>query len=345
MMANDNGTDSRREIDEKEFLRDDDDHQEAKHRYEKWKSRDPFPGVKPALLHSGQIRDYILKTGILSPFTRDDLKSIKPASLEIPFEGRVVYWDENEKMVDKWINAKQGTEPPGQFTLKRNSIAFVQVKPRFQLPDYIAVRFNLKITHVYRGLLLGTGPLVDPGYQGPLYIPLHNLTSRDYTFLGGEGLLWMEFTKLQWDNDNRSQSFDAADANPVCPEGFEPFPTNKTDMALEDFFKKASNNRPIASSIPQEIKKAREASEAAAKSVAWIKGLGFVFVIGILLGLIGVFKATWDLAYSVKHGIGDKVNQLEDDRDDIQARLEALSEEIRSLTEAQEAEEAKESGD
>ncbi len=28
---------------------------------------------------------------------------------------------------------------------------------------------------VYKGLLLGTGPIVDPGFVGKLYIPLHKL--------------------------------------------------------------------------------------------------------------------------------------------------------------------------
>ena len=41
-----------------------------------------------------------------------------------------------------------------EFTLEANSIAFVQVEPVFRLPDYIALRFNLKITHVHRGILI-----------------------------------------------------------------------------------------------------------------------------------------------------------------------------------------------
>src|SRR5256885_14069412 len=70
----------------------------------------------------------------------------------------------------------------------------------FRFPDYIAARFNLKIPNVYRGLLLGTGPLVDPGWSGRLSFPLHNLTTNDYEFPGGEEIIWMEFTKLS-END------------------------------------------------------------------------------------------------------------------------------------------------
>ena len=58
-----------------------------------------------------------------------------------------------------------------------------------RLPNYIAVQFNLRITHVHRGLLLGTGPLVDPGFHGKILIPLHNLTSEKYIIRADEGLI------------------------------------------------------------------------------------------------------------------------------------------------------------
>lgn len=277
---------------------------------------------------------------MLSPFTRADLKNIKPASLEIPLEGRVVYWDEERNRIDSIIHAGRGETPPGQFTLFSNSIAFVQVKPRFQLPDYIAIRFNLRITHVYRGLLLGTGPLVDPGYQGHLYIPLHNLTDNDYVFSGGEGLLWMEFTKLQWDDDRRqSKSDNAIMEKPLYPEGFEPFPVQKLDQHLEYFFGKAYCNQPILSSIPQGVKEAKTSSksaekfaESAKKSVELTRNIGLLAGIGIMLGLLAMFVTTWNLAYEVKHTIGDKVNQLEVDRDAMRIQLNSLSKKLSAVS-------------
>ena len=66
----------------------------------------------------------------------------------------------------------------GSFELPPNTISFIQIEPKIRLPDYIAIRFNLRITHVHRGLLLGTGPLIDPGFSGIPLIPLHDLTSE-----------------------------------------------------------------------------------------------------------------------------------------------------------------------
>ena len=82
-----------------------------------------------------------------------------------------------------------------ELRVEANSIVFVECDLDFRLPDYIALRFNLQIRHVHRGLLLGTGPLVDPGYWGKLCIPLHNLTDEDYSISRDDGLIWIEFTK------------------------------------------------------------------------------------------------------------------------------------------------------
>lgn len=335
-----------RVIDDSEYIEDD---KTAKARYAKWQAIDPFPDIQPSLLHSGQILDYILKTGMLSPFGPEDCKGIKPASVEIPFEGQVVYWDEDQIKWDHEIIAGAHS-PRTDFTLRRNSIAFVQVRPKFRLPYYIAVRFNLKITHVYRGLLLGTGPLVDPGYQGNLYIPLHNLTNNDYHFKAGEGLLWMEFTKLQWADNGRNEiDQETAISDSKFPEGYKPFPQKKTNLPLHSFFEKANKNCPIPSSIPQEIKKANEASERSAnaseasahaakesaRQVGFFSKVGTVGVLGVIIALGVLFFNTWSLMSEVRKEIGSgridlrheiKVlsDQFENELMDLRAQIDRI---------------------
>ena len=151
-------------------LRDDDD---AKARFNEYKSLDPFPDIPAALLNSADIYDYVRTTGIIYPFDSEKLKS---ASYEASMGETCIRW--NEKGNKETIPLLQ----EGFFALKPNSIAFVTTQERFRLPDYMAVRFNLRISNVHRGLLLGTGPIVDPGFDGHLLIPLHNLTTKEYTF-------------------------------------------------------------------------------------------------------------------------------------------------------------------
>ena len=139
-------------------------------------------------MSSEHIKAYVRETGLIFPF-RDDTGRLKSASYEVCAGGQFIYWDEDGNKITAPIT------PDGTFTLPPNSISFVQIESQFLLPQYIGVRFNLRITHVHRGLLLGTGPLVDPGFHGGLLVPLHNLTSDEYTIRGDEGLIWVEFTK------------------------------------------------------------------------------------------------------------------------------------------------------
>ncbi len=64
------------------------------------------------------------------------------------------------------------------FEMEPNSIVYVSTYEKLDLPYYIAARFNLRVKWVYRGILLGTGPQVEPGYGGYLSCPLYNLTDR-----------------------------------------------------------------------------------------------------------------------------------------------------------------------
>jgi hypothetical protein len=62
--------------------------------------------------------------------------------------------------------------------MEPNSIVYVSTAESLNLPYYIAARFNLRVKWVYRGILLGTGPQVEPGFRGNLSCPLFNLTDR-----------------------------------------------------------------------------------------------------------------------------------------------------------------------
>lgn len=232
------------------------DDEEALKRFNNYKSKDPFPEIPPALLNSADVFDYVAVTGMIHPFNHTKLKS---ASYAVPILGKVVYWDENNKKQVEIIERNQ------EFILRPNSIAFVTIEPKLRLPDYIAFRFNLKITNVYRGILLGTGPLVDPGFDGKLSIPLHNLTTNDYKFVGGEDLIWMEFTKLspnqRWQRNNENSS------EPISRVGeYKEFPPGKALPDVEGYLRKADPHRSIRSSIPDILLNTKDSAEKAKES-------------------------------------------------------------------------------
>ncbi len=144
------------------------------------------------------------------------------------------------------------------LTLERNSIVYLTLAPEFRLPDYIAARFNLKIRDIYRGLLVGTGPLVDPGFTGRLSIPIHNLTSNRYQIVGGEPLVWMEFTKL-----SRNGRWDRRYTRPAGAPATEyvPFPAEKLGRRdIHDYVRHANSGHPIRSSIPDLVGRAQQSA-------------------------------------------------------------------------------------
>jgi deoxycytidine triphosphate deaminase len=213
---------------------------------------DPFPRIPPSLLSAEHIRQYVEATGLIAPFFEKGGKKsrLKKASYEGRI-GSVAYEYRNDRLEEQQTN--------GRLKVGANSIVFVECDLDFRLPEYIALRFNLQIKHVHRGLLLGTGPLVDPGFWGKLCIPLHNLTSEDYYISSQEGLIWIEFTKTT------SDLKDDADA-------LGRIPTTSGHWNIRDFILKASNDNgtpqavPIQSSIPKVFIEAAATAKEAQKS-------------------------------------------------------------------------------
>jgi deoxycytidine triphosphate deaminase len=160
----------------------------AESRYQQFKDTDPFPSINSGLLNSADIYDYIRLTSIVYPFKIEQLKS---AAYEICLGTKILSWnDKGEK--NEQYELHKGTN----VKFARNSITFVSLESGFRIPDYIALRFNLVIQYVHKGLLLGTGPLINPGFCGELLIPIHNLTNNDCNIQVGTPLISVEFTKL-----------------------------------------------------------------------------------------------------------------------------------------------------
>ncbi len=307
------------------FARNDD---EARERYDDYRSKDPFPEIKPALLNSADIYDYVAATGMIHPFHP---KNLKPASYGIPLLGKCVWWDGKGKKQVKRIR-------PGEFLkLEQNSIGFVTLEPMLRLPDYIAARFNLRITHIYGGVLLGTGPLVDPGFWGRLSLPLHNLTTNDYTLRGGERLVWMEFTKL---SDHEKWSGEPVGGRQRRGR-YEEFPPEKTDFDVERYLYKAAQGRPIRSSIPDAIANAEQAASVAAKQATeaeeetkkWGKYASWgaaATVVALITLLVAIHSLIGDAVDYVSSAQGE-VRASQEQRFSAEGTIEALEQEIEGL--------------
>lgn len=294
---------------------------EALVRYEKYKSVDCFPEIAPALLNSADIKAYVKQTGMIYPFDERELQS---ASYKVKIAGKIVYWKYN----DGNDNSKQGIEKfekelteGDYFDLQPNSIAFVTMEPEFHIPVYLALRFNLKIKHIYKGLLLGTGPLVDPGFEGRLSIPLHNLTNNTYRFKYGDTLITMEFTKL---SPNITWFSDCP--HPGHSEEFifeEMTPSRDVNKYIEKALD--SDRLPsIISSIPDAINDSKKQAKEARDDVEKVKRNSTIITVGSVIGVLTVVLTSITLAFNA-------INKANERYDDILRENMQFAQEIDML--------------
>jgi len=298
---------------------------DAASRYERWKSVDPFPDVDPALLNSADITDYVAATGMIYPFHDQPAADyLKTASYGVPIGGPYVYWDEQQL---RHADVLAGDH---ELRLPRQTIVFVTLEPMFRVPDYLAIRFNLRISRVYQGLLLGTGPLVDPGFVGRLSLPLHNLTRNPYPIKAGDVLIWLEVTKV-----SRLKDPPAPKDPPARLGTFIPFDASKRGLNLDDYLWKANRGLPIASSIPSAIEEAgkhaenaeRQATTAglqaqnARRAAERLRNFGFVTaalgVAALLAALAGIAITTFTLVHDVNTRLAGETNQAAQNRAEL----------------------------
>lgn len=304
------------------------DDETAAARFNEYKSLDPFPDIRAALLNSADIYDYVRTTGMICPFNP---KKLKPASYEASVGKTCIRWDENGNKQKIDLCRK------GSFVLDPNSIAFVTTRERFRLPDYMAVRFNLRITNVHRGLLLGTGPLVDPGFEGHLLIPLHNLTTNKYIFRYAENLIWLEFTKI-----SLRESWTTTHDSTVSRQGkYVSFRKDKKNLVPDDYLQEPE----IRSSIPKAILEARESAkqsqESAERSSTWFMGVSAASILSLILIGVGIFVNIRDITGDIKEkqgatsahveGLQDRITELKDAIESKEKQLRAMKEQVNSL--------------
>jgi deoxycytidine triphosphate deaminase len=136
-----------------------------------WKSRDPDANQpdRKGMLLSDQIHKFASDPVNLLIAENYSPKMLRPAAYTLTI---------GDDYVDHRGRRRKLSEKQPSFEMEPNSIVFVSIREKLDLPYYIAARFNLRVDWVYKGILLGTGPQVEPGFRGFLSCPLYNLTNR-----------------------------------------------------------------------------------------------------------------------------------------------------------------------
>jgi deoxycytidine triphosphate deaminase len=153
-----------------------------------WKSKDPDAGIpdRKGMLLSDQIHKFCEQQPGLLISKGYRKEHLRPAAYTLTI---------GEAYADSEGQRRTLTSENPSFEMPPNSIVFVSAAELLDLPYYIVARFNLRVEWVYKGILLGTGPQVEPGFKGQLSCPLYNLTSQPHTIALGDEFATIDFER------------------------------------------------------------------------------------------------------------------------------------------------------
>lgn len=182
---------------------------------------DPENAVKGAgVLSSPQIEYYVKRYGMIKGFEKSCLKA---CVYEMRLGEIAVRWDDKlalrfhlqDKVPDMDLLTRICAAMPGarhldlpdiaakSLVLPPNSLTFASVHEKFNLPRDVIARFNLKSPFVHRGLMLGGGPIIDPGYQSGIVLPLHNFSNVPIEIGYLEPIIKVEFSRTANPDETR----------------------------------------------------------------------------------------------------------------------------------------------
>lgn len=140
------------------------------------------------LLTDKEIKDAI-ESGELAieDFSEDCLQ---PASYDMRLGEEAITSTQREKISP--ANKGLLTIPPGDFAL-------VTTHERIRLPPRFAGHIGLRSHYARKGLILLSGPQVDPGFGGVLVLGLNNVSPRDVVIPYKEKFCTVEFYRLNED--------------------------------------------------------------------------------------------------------------------------------------------------
>lgn len=137
------------------------------------------------LLSGDQIRDAV-KAGeiVLEPF---DPTNLQPASYDI----RVGPWAFVSSLKEK-LNLSQ----KGVLVIEPGEFAVLESRERVELDKQTAAQLGLRSEYAQRGLLMLSGPQIDPGFRGVLVVRLVNLAPKPIALPYESPFLTTQFFRL-----------------------------------------------------------------------------------------------------------------------------------------------------
>jgi deoxycytidine triphosphate deaminase len=262
------------------------------------------------MLSSPHIAFYVDRYGIIEEY---DEKCLGPATYHMRIGGNVLTWEKGKKVEFTLEQAEDKNKNiRTKLELSPNSLTFITTIEKFNLTKDIIARFNLKSKWVHEGLLLGTGPIVDPELKANLLIPLHNFSSQDVTLHYGDQIISVEFTKTLNPDDP---------LNSGQEKKFK-YVNNKSRIFDFEKYRKRIGGKRVESSDSSKFDQYDETIEGYKTSLKRFQWIGGITLLSTFIGLIALVLTTWMLVSSANkqlYEVSNIVKQYKEQNLDFRA--------------------------
>lgn len=274
--------------------------------------------IPNGMLSAPQIAYCIKHFAIISDY---DIGCLSTCTYNMRIGGNVLFWKNGKResftlCKEKNINKSQFKS----FELEPNSVAFVTTIEKFHLTSDIIARFNLKSKYIHQGMLLGTGPIVDPEFKGRLMIPVHNFSDQPITLAYGDRLISVEFTKTL----PPSQHLVPGESG----DGYRP--NKSAEFDFDEYYNRLQNKR-IESSVATALARHNEVMEKADRRVQNVTIAG---ILALIFGVIGAFSlviTSLDVINNANQNNDRLREQIEKERDAMKMGRESLEGRLREV--------------
>lgn len=144
------------------------------------------PGKHSSVLSDKEILDYVQK-GLLITKDTFSQSSLEASSYDIRVGGKSIIGGEGSEI--DLLTEKSMELPPGAY-------AAVVSFEKMNFPRKVSARLGSKRALSYEGIILLTGSIVDPGYQGHLLFGLYNASQKKVHIRYGRKICNIVFEKL-----------------------------------------------------------------------------------------------------------------------------------------------------
>lgn len=144
------------------------------------------------ILNDQDISDFVNSPlPLIDPF---DQESLRGASYDL-LVGTEYWLSKYDPLSGGNLSTNQLSD--GQsFGIPPHAICYILCKETINLPLDIAARVTLRMSFIYKGLMLAAQPPFDQGYNGKVIVMIHNLSNHSVFLTEGERIVTMEFFRL-----------------------------------------------------------------------------------------------------------------------------------------------------